>query len=232
MFRKETYVSRRAELKKLVKSGIIILFGNNNSPANYPSNAYYPFRQDSSFLYFFGQQRDGLVGVIDIDNDRETLVGDDIDIEDIVWYGSVDSVSDMAAQVGVAHTAPMKALKTICNDAMSQHRTIHFLPPYRFDIKLQIFDQMVKRYDRTRPTTVAMFPARAGAQRNTPDFKTYLVPPRTERHDRRGLCQSAGPHCGDAVPQPCHRGRQRVGAVRIFRRADAAFGSSRRRTAG
>ena len=99
MFRKETYVSRRAELKKLVKSGIIILFGNNNSPANYPSNAYYPFRQDSSFLYYFGQQRDGLVGVIDIDNDRETLVGDDIDIEDIVWYGSVDSVSDMAAQV-------------------------------------------------------------------------------------------------------------------------------------
>lgn len=41
----------------------------------------------------------------------------------------------------------------------------------------RIFDQMVKRYDRTRPTTVAMFPARAGAQRNTPDFKTYLVPP-------------------------------------------------------
>lgn len=41
----------------------------------------------------------------------------------------------------------------------------------------RIFDQMVKRYDRMRPTTVAMFPARAGAQRNTPDFKTYLVPP-------------------------------------------------------
>ncbi len=41
----------------------------------------------------------------------------------------------------------------------------------------RIFDQMVKRYDKTRPTTVAMFPARAGAQRNTPDFKTYLVPP-------------------------------------------------------
>ena len=41
----------------------------------------------------------------------------------------------------------------------------------------RIFDQLVKRYDKTRPTTVAMFPARAGAQRNTPDFKTYLVPP-------------------------------------------------------
>lgn len=140
MFSKETYVSRRAELQKLVKSGIIILFGNNDSPANYPNNAYSPFRQDSSFLYYFGQKRDGLVGIIDIDNDMETLIGDDISVEDIVWYGSVDSVHDMAQQVGVANTAPMKTLKTICNDALRQKRKIHFLPPYRFDIKLQVFD--------------------------------------------------------------------------------------------
>lgn len=140
MFSKETYVSRRAELKKLVKSGIIILFGNNDSPANFPNNAYSPFRQDSSFLYYFGQKRDGLVGIIDIDNDMETLIGDDISVEDIVWYGSVDSVHDMAHQVGVANTAPMKTLKTICNDALRQKRKIHFLPPYRFDIKLQVFD--------------------------------------------------------------------------------------------
>ena len=140
MFSKETYVSRRAELKKLVKSGIIILFGNNNSPCNFPANGYYPFRQDSSFLYYFGLQRDGLVGVIDVDNDIETLVGDDSDIDDIVWYGSVESVHDMAESTGVSCTAPMRSLKTICNDAMRQKRTIHFLPPYRHDIKLQIFD--------------------------------------------------------------------------------------------
>ena len=140
MFCKETYVSRRAELKKLVKSGIIILFGNNEAPANYPNNGYPPFRQDSTFLYYFGQIREGLVGVIDIDNDTETLVGNDISIDDIVWYGSVDSVGDMAAQVGVAHTAPMKSLKTICNEAMRQKRTIHFLPPYRADIMIQVFD--------------------------------------------------------------------------------------------
>ena len=140
MFDKKTYVSRRAKLKELVKNGIIILFGNNESPCNYPSNGYYPFRQDSSFLYYFGLNRDGLVGVIDIDNNTETLVGNDIDIEDIVWYGSVDSVRDMADSVGVAETAPMKSLKTICNDAMRQKRRIHFLPPYRYDIKLQIFD--------------------------------------------------------------------------------------------
>ena len=140
MFSKETYINRRAELKKLVKSGVIILFGNNESPNNYPANAYYPFRQDSTFLYYFGQQRDGLVGVIDVDNDTEALIGNDIDIEDIVWYGSVDSVSDLAAQVGVSDSAPMAALRTICNEALRQKRTIHFLPPYRYDIKLQIFD--------------------------------------------------------------------------------------------
>ena len=140
MFDKATYVNRRAKLKELVKSGIIILFGNNESPCNFPANGYYPFRQDSSFLYYFGLNRDGLVGVIDIDNDIATLVGNDIDIEDIVWYGSVDSVHDMAESVGVKNTAPMKSLKTICNDAMRQKRRIHFLPPYRHDIKIQIFD--------------------------------------------------------------------------------------------
>ena len=140
MFSKETYVSRRAELRKLVKSGIVILFGNNDSPVNYPSNSYYPFRQDSSFLYYFGLNRDGLVGVIDIDEGTETLVGNDIDIEDIVWFGSVNSVKDMAESVGVANTAPMKSLQIICNNALKQKRQIHFLPPYRYDTKLQIFD--------------------------------------------------------------------------------------------
>lgn len=140
MFSKETYVNRRAELKKLVKSGIIILFGNNESPANFPANGYYPFRQDSSFLYYFGPKRDGLVGVIDVDNDKELLIGNDIDIDDIVWYGSVDSVHDMAERAGVKESAPMTQLQVICDNAMKEKRTIHFLPPYRHDTMIQIFD--------------------------------------------------------------------------------------------
>ena len=131
---------RRARLQELVGDGVIILMGNNESPCNYPNNAYYPFRQDSSFLYYFGQNRDGLVGVIDVDNNRETLIGDDIDIEDIVWYGSVDSVADMAAQVGVANSAPMSELKKICDEARAQGRTIHYLPPYRHDTMIQLMD--------------------------------------------------------------------------------------------
>ena len=140
MFSKETYVRRRAELKQLVGEGIIVLFGNNESPCNYPANGYAPFRQDSSFLYYFGQHRDGLVGVIDIDNDEEWLIGDDIDIEDIVWMGFVPSVADLAAEVGITRTAPMSHLRQVCCCSTATNRTVHFLPPYRHDTKIQIMD--------------------------------------------------------------------------------------------
>lgn len=140
MFDTRTYIRRRAELKKLMHDGIIILFGNNDAPANYPSNAYSPFRQDSTFVYYFGLHRDGLVGVIDIDSDTETIYGDDIDIEDIVWYGSVDCVSSLARQVGVGQTAPMKKLADVCAKAQGDGRKVHFLPAYRFDTKIQIMD--------------------------------------------------------------------------------------------
>ena len=135
MFNKETYIRRRAELKKLVGNGVVVLFGNNESPANYPANSYAPMRQDSSFLYYFGQHRDGLVGVIDIDKDEEWLFGDDIDVEDIVWMGYTPSVADLAAEVGVTKTAPMKDLAK-----MVKGGNIHFLPPYRHDTKIQIMD--------------------------------------------------------------------------------------------
>jgi len=137
MFSKDTYISRRLMLKKLVGDGIIVLFGNNEAPANYPANAYAPMRQDSSFLYYFGQHRDGLVGVIDIDNDTEMLFGDDIDVEDIVWMGYTPSVADLAAEVGITKSAPMKDLSTYLSTHTSK---IHYLPPYRFDTKIQIMD--------------------------------------------------------------------------------------------
>ena len=140
MFDKETYMKRRETLKKLVGNGVIILFGNNESPCNYPANTYAPMRQDSSFLYYFGQHREGLVGVIDIDNDEEMLFGDDIDVEDIVWMGFTPSVADLAAEVGVKKTAPMAELSAVCRRAKTTDAAVHFLPPYRFDTKIQIMD--------------------------------------------------------------------------------------------
>ena len=140
MFNQETYIRRRSELKRLVGNGIVILFGNNEAPANYPANSYAPMRQDSSFLYYFGQHRDGLVGVIDIDQDTEMLFGDDIDVEDIVWMGYTPSVSDLAAEVGITKTARMKELTTYIQRQTANGKTVHFLPPYRFDTKIQIMD--------------------------------------------------------------------------------------------
>lgn len=138
-FSKETYIERRRRLRDSGMRGIIVLFGNSNVGCNYPGNAYL-FRQDSNFLYFFGQKREDLVGVIDIDNGKEYLLGDDIDIEDIVWYGKVDSVAEMAEQAGVAYSAPMKALADIIEDARKLNRKIHFLPPYRGATQIRIMD--------------------------------------------------------------------------------------------
>ena len=135
MFSKDTYIMRRKALADKVGGGLIIILGNNESPANYPNNCY-TFRQDSSFLYFFGAQRDGLAGVIDVDNQKEYFLGDDIDIDDIVWYGSVDSVSDMADMAGVKESAPFGKLSQLVEAAKQSGQEIHFLPPYRYDNKI------------------------------------------------------------------------------------------------
>ena len=126
-------------MRQLVGHGLIVLMGNNETPMNYPSNTY-KFRQDSSFLYFFGQHRDGLVGVIDADSGAETLLGDEIDIDDIVWYGEVTSVVQMAEECGVAHTAPMAALTEMVAQAQKADRKVHFLPPYRHETMIRLHD--------------------------------------------------------------------------------------------
>ena len=139
LFSKQTYIDRREVLRRRIGSGLIVFFGNNDSPVNYPSNGY-QFRQDSCFLYYFGLHRDGLVGVIDADSGDEWLIGNDIDIEDIVWFGSVESVADMAEQVGVQRSAPMHRLESLFRDALDSGREIHFLPPYRHDLMIQLMD--------------------------------------------------------------------------------------------
>ena len=149
MFAKSTYIERRSLLKKLVGDGLIVIFGNNDAPSNYPANAY-KFRQDSSFLYYFGQHREGLVGVIDVDNDKEWFIGDDIDINDIIWTGFVPSVSDLGAEVGVANSAPMSSLKTMVDKAKAEGKTVHYLPPYRHDTMIQISDLLGMHPLKTR----------------------------------------------------------------------------------
>ena len=131
MFETSVYKNRRARLKEKVKSGWVLILGNGEAPANYTDNTY-KFRQDSSFLYFFGLNQPGFAGVIDIDSGDEYLFGNDVDMDDIIWMGPQPSVKDMAARAGVSKTAPFARLADCMKTAISQGRRIHFLPPYRF----------------------------------------------------------------------------------------------------
>ena len=131
MFETCVYKNRRARLKVKVKSGLVLILGNGEAPANYTDNTY-KFRQDSSFLYFFGLNQPGFAGVIDIDSGDEYIFGNDVDMDDIIWMGPQPSVKDMAARVGVSKTAPFARLADCMKTAISQGRRIHFLPPYRF----------------------------------------------------------------------------------------------------
>ncbi len=139
LFDKTVYISRRETLRKKVSTGLIVLFGNNDSPANYPANAF-RFRQDSSFLYYFAQKRDALVGVLDADSGEDWLLGDDIDIEDIIWTGFVPSVHDLAIEAGVSHSAPLSKLDDMVKAALSAGREVHYLPPYRHDTMIRLSD--------------------------------------------------------------------------------------------
>lgn len=131
MFETSVYKNRRARLKEKVKSGLVLILGNGEAPANYTDNTY-KFRQDSSFLYFFGLNQPGFAGVIDIDSGDEYIFGNDVDMDDIIWMGPQPSVKDMAARAGVSKTAPFARLADCMKTAISQGRRIHFLPPYRF----------------------------------------------------------------------------------------------------
>lgn len=131
MFETSVYKNRPARLKEKVKSGLVLILGNGEAPANYTDNTY-KFRQDSSFLYFFGLNQPGFAGVIDIDSGDEYIFGNDVDMDDIIWMGPQPSVKDMAARVGVSKTAPFARLADCMKTAISQGRRIHFLPPYRF----------------------------------------------------------------------------------------------------
>ena len=141
MFKKEVYIDRRNRLKKEMKAGIALILGNSEASYNYPANTYH-FRQDSDFLYFFGLDIPDFVGIMDIDNDKDYIFANDVDIEDIIWMGPQPLVKDLAAKVGVENTAPYTELSAFLKNIEKEGRKIHFLPPYRGDRLVQ-FNQLL-----------------------------------------------------------------------------------------
>jgi Xaa-Pro aminopeptidase len=132
MFNSEVYVNRRNKLREKIKNGIVLITGNNESPMNYPANGYH-FRQDSNFLYFFGIDLAGMIGVLDIDTNKDYIFANDYDIDDIIWMGPQPSVKELAAGCGVTNTAAYNEIFDFVQKAMAAGRKIHFTPPYRHD---------------------------------------------------------------------------------------------------
>jgi Xaa-Pro aminopeptidase len=127
-FSKETYAGRRTRLKQKMGSGILLFLGNEESSSNFKDN-WYPFRQDSSFLYFFGLDMPGLAAIIDIDQDLEIIFGDNLTTVEVIWQGSHPPISELAEAIGVQITQAKNELPKFLEKYSNEK--IHFLPPYR-----------------------------------------------------------------------------------------------------
>lgn len=137
MFPANVYIERRKRLKSLVQTGLILLLGNEESPMNYPDNQY-PFRQDSSFLYYFGLDFPSLAAFIDIDQDKEYVFGNDLTVDDIIWTGPQPTLSERCEKVGIHQTAGVERLQVMLEKAVQQGRKIHILPQYRAENVLKL----------------------------------------------------------------------------------------------
>jgi Xaa-Pro aminopeptidase len=138
MFKIQTYLSRRRNLKTRIDSGIAVFMGNDESPMNYADNTYH-FRQDSSFLYYFGLNTAGLTGIVDVDEGKDYIFGNDPTVEDFVWMGYQPALKDQAQKAGIENTGSIANLEKFLEEAVTKGRTIHLLPQYRGENKIKLF---------------------------------------------------------------------------------------------
>ena len=135
MFKKESYVSRRSALLASMADkgakGIALFIGNAEAAQNYRGNDY-KFRQDSSFLYFWGIDAPMFAAILDLESGEPCLYGDDVDIDDIIWMGPMPSVASMAASVGVTASKPYGDFDRDVLKAVAAGRPLHFLAQSRW----------------------------------------------------------------------------------------------------
>ena len=139
MFPGKVYTQRREQLRQLAGDGLILIAGNEESAMNYKANTFH-FRQDSSFLYYFGINKPGFYGICDSESGIDTLFGNDFDMDDIIWMGEQPLVKELASNVGLGASASLKELSSVLQSAISSGRKIHILPPYRGDQQLALSD--------------------------------------------------------------------------------------------
>lgn len=141
-FEQSIYAARRKKLVSTVGSGLILFLGNKEASINFKDN-WYPFRQDSSFLYYFGISQPDLAGIIDIDNGAEYLFGDELTIDQIVWTGNLPSLTELAEKIGVSNVLAMSKL-----ESMLSGKAVHYLPPYRSDHSITLSQLLSKSIDK------------------------------------------------------------------------------------
>ncbi|RYD79374.1 MAG: aminopeptidase P family protein, partial [Sphingobacteriales bacterium] len=137
MFDKEVYIERRKILKSKIDSGIVLFLGNEDSPMNYADNTYH-FRQDSTFLYYFGISEPALAAVIDVDADEVILFGNEMSIDDIVWMGRQKTLKEKSEDSGIQNVMSLDKLKTYLSQRKEKRTAVHFLPPYRPENKIKL----------------------------------------------------------------------------------------------
>lgn len=165
MFDKRTYIERREVLTHKFNSGILLFLGNEESPMNFLDNTYH-FRQDSSFLYYFGIQKAGLAAIIDIDQQCTVLFGDEMSMDDIVWMGRQKTLKEMAFDSGIIDVRPKSALAGYILNALKMKRMVNFLPPYRAENKLLLADVFNVRPDQLFDLSSVSFIKAVVAQRS------------------------------------------------------------------
>ena len=134
MFEANVYRARRRELRKSMKTGIVLLPGHSESPMNYAENTY-PFRQDSTFLYYIGVNRPGLWAVMDIEENQTTIFGREPTVDDVIWSGSQPTLGQLRECTGADYACDVADLAGVLSVVTSQKREVHILPPYRAEIR-------------------------------------------------------------------------------------------------
>ena len=134
MFDSIVYVNRRRGLLEQMASrgahGVAVFLGNVDAATNYRGNDY-KFRQDSSFLYYWGIDEPWFAAILDLDTAQECLYGNDVDMDDIIWMGPQPTVASKGALIGCETTRPLAEFDKAVSAAVAAGRQVHFLPPAR-----------------------------------------------------------------------------------------------------
>ena len=206
MFERKTYIQRRQTLMRTLSGGVVLLLGNDHSPMNYRDNMY-PFRQDSTFLYYVGLDHPQLAALIDLDEGRCTIYGRTPTVDDVIWSGPQPTLAELAQAVGADDVQETEALDAAVTRVLATGRRLHFLAPYRGDTQLRLESLLSLR-------------SGAAAHRASMDLTRAVIAQRSVKEEQEieqieiALQTTLDMHvCGMEVTQPGVVEREMVGLI-------------------